>query len=937
MKAFQKRHGVWLVVAAVFASASARAQDQAQSQKQVEEVVVTGSYIPAQSQHPQPITVINSNDIQQLDQRSSIAEIFKNVPQVTGSTSTINSQEPGGNSPTSTINLRGLGARATLVLLNGKRQTIDGSGTGVDVDNLVPSIMIDHIEMLTDGASATYGSDAVAGVVNFITRKDFEGTEVRVNMQKIQASPQSKPDAQVSLLTGAKSEHGSIVAGLEVNRTESVLAQDVFSQSRLLETLHSSFANPGSFVPGTTGSIVAGRIPDPLCGNQSIAPGLRAGLLAGTACTEVNALGRALQPQMTRITGLAVADEQYSHSIRAEYEIGFAHSSFKIPFGFVTPLLPPLLVVPANNPGVLAAHAADPNFVVQPYRWWGRPLSTFDGETGAIHTTQQDTYRLSAQFNGPIAKSKWQWQLAGTVSRNQDVFTDLDTLNSRITNALNGYGGPNCQYTPQTDPTQQFQGVGDCMWFNPFGNHALASPGDPAYNDPSVINYFVGTRVNTGTAKLATIDGLLTGNLFKTAGGMASLAVGYQHRRQDFAQAWDEITQGGFNPVTGVGFRFNQNPLPNFSGTRYANSVFSEFVVYPAQSLEVQLAARYDNFGEQQSTNPKLGIIWSPGNKLSFRGTYGTSFQLPREIELFGRTTGSASVRSLGGEGINARGVSVGNPNLNPITSTNWTAGFTWNATGKLNVSLDWWSIKFKNLVAAQSADLILLNDMKDGFITAPQIVLYPGAPNEVCEVTGRWDPNSGLPLPAGCISGTDIESFVTSYINQDAVNTSGLDFTFGYNWTTSRSQWSLGANGTWTHQYDIFSMGQKFDGVGSYNDLNLGVPNAEWRGNITLDWQRGDYFAHAMLHYISKLKEDDKATYPLTQERQFKTLDLVFGVKLRRAGFNITAAILNVFNSEDPTKQTVLLPVTTSIYDWRRRVFRVGFGVSFGGAQSSQ
>jgi outer membrane receptor protein involved in Fe transport len=923
----------WAPVAVAVALAcagtgSARAQDQ----QQIEEVFVTGSYIPRQADQPRPISVIDMDQIQRLEQKSSIAEIFKTIPQVTGSISTINTQEGGGNSPTSTINLRGLGARATLVLLNGKRQTIDGSGTGVDVNNLVPTIMVQRIEMLTDGASATYGSDAVAGVVNFITRRNFDGMEARVNLQRIQASDQNRPDAQLGLLVGSQGDRGGIVAGLEVNRTEAVLAEDVFDEDRMLMTLQSSFANPGSFVPGTTGSTIAGRKPDPLCGDQTVAPGLHAGILnpQGTGCSEINSLGRTLQPEMTRINGLVVATQNLPHDITAEYEIGVAHSEFDIPFGFVTPLLPPLLVVPANNPGVLAANAADPSFAVQDYRWWGRPLSSVDGKTGAIHKTQQDTYRLSAQFGGPISSSEWRWQLAGTQSRNEMVFTSLDTLNDRITNALQGYGGSECRFTPETDAARAFQGSGDCKWFNPFANHVLASPGDAAYNDPDVVDFFIGDRVNTGIAKLTTVEGVITGDLFELPGGTSSLAVGYQHRSQEFSQDWDEVTNGGFNPTTGTGFRFNQDPLPDFSGTRDVDALFAELVLDPAEDLEIQLAARYEDFGEQSSTDPKIGFIWHAAENFRVRGTYGTSFQLPREIELFGASTGGASTRSIGGEGINARGVSKGNPDLNPVTSDNWTLGFTWNVSGKVNVSADWWNVKFKDLVASEDGDLILINDMRDGFVTAPQIVLRQNAPNEVCEVTGRWDPASGVPLPIDCMNGNDIQTFVTSYINQDAVNTSGLDFNVDYDWTAAGSEWGVSIAGTWTNQYDIFSTGQKFDGVGSHNTLNLGDANAEWRSNVALDWRRGSYLARATLRYVSKLEEDDKANSPLTEERDFTTLDLVFGATLRRAGFDITASIVNVLDEEDPVKQNTLLPVTTSVYDWRGRVFRLGFGVSF-------
>ena len=194
-----------------FASPSVRAQQAGE----LEEIVVTGSFISRPADRPQPVTVIDTAELA-YQNRGSIAEIFKELPQVSGTVSTTNWSE-GGDSPTNTINLRGLGARATLVLLNSKRQTIDGSSNGagvsaVDINNLAPPIMLQRIEILTDGASALYGSDAVAGVVNFITRNDFEGAELNIKSQWLDDGG-STPEFNLAGIFGAQGENTGIVAG----------------------------------------------------------------------------------------------------------------------------------------------------------------------------------------------------------------------------------------------------------------------------------------------------------------------------------------------------------------------------------------------------------------------------------------------------------------------------------------------------------------------------------------------------------------------------------------------------------------------------------------------------------------------------------------------------------------------------------------------------
>jgi outer membrane receptor protein involved in Fe transport len=899
------------------------------AEEQIEEVVVTGSFIQRPADRPQPVTVIDNTQIQ-LEQKSSISEIFKTLPQVAGSVSTINTSE-GGNSPTNTINLRGLGERATLVLMNGLRQTIDGGTNGgvsaVDIDNLAPSIMIERIEILTDGASALYGSDAVAGVVNFITRNDFDGFETRVNLQKIQDVETNTPDMQFGLIAGAQGENGGIVAGFEVAKTETLLVEDRYEDSRLLATLQSGFANPGSFTPGLTGSIVAGRRPDPLCGDSSLGSGLIPGFVVGSQCMIANSLGRTLQPESERYNGLAVITHNFDNAVSAQFEVGYAHTEYNIDFGYVTPLLFPLPEVPANNPGVIAANAADPSWAIQPYRWWGRPLSPPDGKP-TVHTSQQDTYRVTGTLDGPIGDSGWSWTARGTISHNKSFFDSNDALNSRLLNALQGYGGPSCGQTPASDPDGEFQGVGNCLWFNPFANHSLAAPGDPEYNDPALLEYMIGSRILTGTAELRTLEAIVTGDLFDLPGGTTGVAFGVQTREQQYGQDWDDITNAGFNGTTG--FRFNQDALPDFAGTRKVDAYFGELVMYPTDELEVQLALRYEDYGEVDSTDPKIGLLWTPRQGLFFRMSAGTSFRQPGEVQLFGVGSGGASTRTIGGDIIQARGVVRGDTGLAPEESENWTVGMTWDITENLTFDLNYWNVEFSNLIVQEGGDIILLDDMADGFITDPRLVLRPreGRSNEVCEVTGRWDGVNTATRPDDCLTGFDFQTFVVSYVNQDFQNTSGLDFTAQYDFEAFGSEWSTRLVGTWTHEYDVFSTGQQFDGVGQYNSTNFGVPNAELRANLSLDWRQGDHYARAAWRHISGLTEDDP-TLTLSEEGDFDTLDLLFGTKLWN-GIDVTASIINVTDEEDPIKQNALQTTTSAIFDTRGRVFRLGFGWAF-------
>ena len=214
-----------MAVALLIASPALYAQDS-----ELEEIVVTGSYISRPADRPQPVAIMEAAEIR-ANQRVSTIEVLRDMPQISSANVAEN-----WNTPTSSIDLRGLGPRSTLVLLNGQRQTIDAnSASQVDVNNLTPAIMLQRIELVLDGASALYGSDAVAGVANFITRNNFEGAEFSVSSQFAEAQS-NVPEVLLGGLFGVQQSGFGIVMGFEyLKRTKEMQSQDVFSNERLGE------------------------------------------------------------------------------------------------------------------------------------------------------------------------------------------------------------------------------------------------------------------------------------------------------------------------------------------------------------------------------------------------------------------------------------------------------------------------------------------------------------------------------------------------------------------------------------------------------------------------------------------------------------------------------------------------------------------------------
>ncbi|MDR0780785.1 MAG: TonB-dependent receptor, partial [Pseudomonadales bacterium] len=827
----------------------------------IEEVTVTGSYIQRPADRPQPVTVINNEDLR-LQQRGSMAEVFKNLPQSIGSTSTINTQQGGvnaGNTPTATINLRGLGPSATLVLLNGNRQTTDGGFGYVDINNLTPSIMVERVEIVTDGASALYGSDAVAGVANFITRNRFEGMEMRTELQKIQDSPGSKPDLNLSFIMGGGSGNTHVVAGLDYASTEPFLVQDRYDDARLRLGLTSGFGNPATFgIRNTNGALRTQTVPDPLCGSAQLGGGLGAGELnaAGNQCLMFNALNRALQPESQRIVGLSVLTHDFNATTTGELEFGFARTRYSVPFGYVVPAgVTTFQTVPVDNPGVLAAIAANPNFpnpandpTIASYTFRGRVMSPVGGPSNN-QTTGQDTIRFAARLNGQFSNPDWGWRLAFSDSRNNTKFASTDTIVQRLANALNGYGGPSCVANVPAN-----RGVGACQFWNPFANSFLAKPGDANYNDPELTKWLVDGRTTNDTGELRTYDAIVNGKLWEMAGGTTGVAFGLSRREQIFAQDWDTLSNSVGN------WAFNgASAYLDFDGQINTNAAFAELVMFPTDTLEVQMAARYEDAGAFSSTDPKIGVLYRPQKGLFLRASAGTSFRQPGPIQVNGSGPGGSSTDQIGGDTINARGLVVGNKNLQPETSKNWTAGFTWDVTDALTVDMNYWSVRFQNLITAENAQAILQLDRADGFITDPHIQLRAGAPNEICEVTGRWQPpaTASNPRPVDCMSGFDIQLITTSYINQAFQNTSGIDYNISYDFDALNSRWIARLLGTWTQKYEMDVQGNVVDGVGSYNSSTFGSPMPEWRTNLSLDWKHQQQIARATVRYVSKLRND--------------------------------------------------------------------------------
>ena len=981
-------------------SMSGYAQDQ--TQNVLEEITVTGSFISRPADRPQPVSVMDAEEIR-ANQRVTLAEVVRDMPQVTSANTTANWQ-----AATNSLNLRGLGARSTLVLLNGQRMTIDANaGSAVDINNLAPTIMVERLELLLDGASALYGSDAVAGVANFITRDTFEGFEFNLSSQWADTQT-DVPEIVASGIFGTGDDDSHLVFAVELQRRDDKLQEeDRFSPQRLSNGLITGLWNPGSYL-AMAGADVPGWHVDPLCNSAEIGgtPDVNeiwdpAGFRSGPFCRGLLSLQRTNTPEYTNLLSMAVFTQDFDSGglEQLRVEAGFARADSQSSFGTGVPLLAlptvsgQLPILPSANPGVydawfrsggtgtpiggtLGADYTNGTFPYQDFgRIFSRQLSPLDGDDASLDSSSvQNTYRVAASIEGVFGESTWDWRVTGTFSQNDQKNNANDTITDRYMRAVQGFGGPACKFNfvqgALNDPNVQ-PGVGSCQYWNPFASRLISGPDDttpinPAdpnsplvrdlYNSPELLDWMMFGGQDLNESRFTSFEAIITGELWEMGGGATGIAIGAQQRKQELVATVSPIEKDG-------GLGFNPQILRNWSANRDTDAIFAELVMFPTETFEIDIAARWEETLGTSSTEPKISMLWTPTDSLFFRATAGSSFRLASENQLFGIGPGSVGRDTLGGEVTQAVGIAVGNTTLVPEQSDNWTLGFTWDITDNFTIDLTYWDYEFTNLVTSSDAEDTLRADLLDGWVNAgpnnsnpvPNALsphpLFPGRPNEYCDPpndvpgdginddfvpggTGRWD---GVgPLPAGCVTGFDFEIFRSSWINQDVILTNGYDLTL--DWRKDLPGGGIfGARfiGSFTEEYAGIDniTGQIRDVVGTTGDGVAGIgTNPDLRANLIFTYGKGNHnFRATMRHTAGSLNLDPNILEAAFDEGDYNQWDLVYNWDVpTRNPATLSFTLLNATDEEPPLDPNGLVTYNQGLYDGRGRMFRLMWNQAF-------
>ena len=649
-----------------------------------EEITVIGSYIDKESDS-NPVEVIDAAKYRNLN-ITNIGEISKYLNISAGShfqTNTLGGVDQG----MSAVTLRGLDHASTLVLLNTKRQTIAGTpsheGEGYIDVNIIPEIALERIEILKEGATSLYGSDAVAGVVNFVTHKEFEGIKLSLGNQKTTHYDQT--DKTVGLIYGKKFENAHLVVAANVLNRSSLSSSEIPRIAEMgLSTLGNTFrvSEQDTVTSGKyAGNYSAGQwVADPDCETNG-------GVLAGPFCKFLYG---------TRFN--IVNDENHKKIYlnlnkigdRFTYNLTAISSHVEVNDNPQSPSYPALSFMSRYiDPG----HGGSPFNV--PVTWFGRPLGSAFPSPYSPKDIKQ--YHVSNALFFDLNEFTHA-EISITQSEHENFHNRPDTIDSRFEAAVLGNGGLN----------------GDLSW-NLF---------NPLENDPQLIEYLKGSEQSFKTGKLTNVDGII-----KTLIRGTDVVFGFQWSEESLKIDYNDLGRAEFDNsgklIKAADLLFLGGGK-NVSSDRTKKAFFTEIKRTFSDNFDLKISGRYEKIGSFSSFDPKISLRFSPLNNLTFRGSVGTSFSTPSMAQLNSSDIQLGGVRDVqnGIEQANTlfvRIVQVGNPDLDPATSTNANFGLIWDISENLNFAMDYWTIDYKDRLELEDAQTKLFSDPNGPDVTRNQ------------------------------------------------------------------------------------------------------------------------------------------------------------------------------------------------------------------------
>lgn len=837
--------GLWSLTAAQ----SAIAQEAAIG-GDVIRVEVTGSSIKRLfSETSQPFTVFKAEEFtkQGLTTAQEVLDRISSNQTSMGAGNTI-----GGNAsslPTggqAVADLRGLGGDKTLLLLNGRRiANHPYDGASVDL-NLIPIAALERVEVLRDGASAIYGTDAIGGVINFITRRNVKGTTMVIEALMPQES-------------GGKEKRANIMSGIGDLNADSWNVLGVFDYHKqdLLTSQQREFSNTGVRanlgLSRTSGVTFPGNYFDPVTkatGNPGYALGCNAPFSlpiggGGTCRQDYTRLIDDLpeQEQVAFFGRAAMKIEKHTASVeylRSRNKV-ISHTAPPPQTGLILPTSSPYY--PGNSGGV----PAQPDLSGEPLNISWRPLQAGQRQINSMG----EGNRLVAALEGLLAGWDYKGGISRSISKSDEVFAGGYVQDSAFAAGV-------------------LSGI-----LNPFG---LQNSAGKAYLDSVALRGKVQDAKNTTTA----FDLKASRELMPLAGGPLAMALGveFRHEKADFNVNRDIAGQAASSGLSGS---LSKN------GSRNIKAVFGELSVPVLKGLDIQAAVRYDDYNDVGSTtNPKVGVRWQLSPQVMLRGSASTGFRAPTLFEKNAPQSRNETNNSFDDpiscpNGVPQPGANPlrdcalqqfklqgGNPDLTPEKSRAFSAGAVIEPVRNVTLALDYWAIHLKDKIGA-----------------VPELTIY-----------GNFER-----YRARFLRNPDGSPFAILDLNENLgkVRTDGVDVsltaTMG---STDYGDFSLNLDGTWVHKYKYQNErdGNYMQNVGRYADL---FPIFRWKHNLSLTWRYTRWSATLSQNFRSSYVDQNQVDPDFFNRVASYQLWNMTGTYTVAKGISLTAGIKNLFDNNPP------------------------------------
>lgn len=946
------------------------------------DVVVTGSLLRrTDTETPSPVTVLTSDSLAKAG-ITTVSDAIRSISaDSAGSIGT--GFQSGFSAGGSAVSLRGLGVSSTLVLIDGLRSTnfpINDDGHNAYVDlNSVPFSLVDRVEVLKDGASSTYGADAIGGVVNLIMKKHYVGLDGLVEGGAAQAGDASHYRANLTAgygdydtkgwnlyvngeyqFDGRVSNHSrgfpyntqdlSAIGGTDNNTADSSLTTAT-PNAVVTRVRQTNLNNP---LAGATGAPLTSQYNslNLNCANGTYT--VTTGGAQGTGCKyDLTDMYRQIQPLQERyafnarfsvrltdnieyhVTGMYSRDyvsitSAFPSAIRATQPFGASPATASSNPGIVLPVYvcaagincatSPTRQLNPNNP-YAAAFAGDPaNGAARIYYLFG------DIPGGSDRTNE--VVRVAGGFSGEFGKG-WGWRLDGVAARDDLHITQHGLINiAALATAIN---------------------TGAYNFVN------------PSLNSAAVRQTLAPDRTTASNSQLYSLDGSITKAFFALPGGDLQVAVGGQVRRETLTNRNQNAALDTYGLTTSSAF-----------GRHTVAAGYFEVDAPVLRILDVNVSGRYDHYSEGFSHfSPKVGAKFSPFRQLAIRGTYSEGFRAPTFAESGARSqyagfvtytppcnfilnhggTGNTTTCSANGNPYSqqyslGRGV-TGNPGLQPETSRSFTGGVIFQPTRWYSFTADYYNVKKSNLIvagpaigAAQAAYYGAAN------LAAAQAAVAAVGPGYSVNTVDAVDPLYPNALPRVLIINVP-------FVNANYAITSGIDLAATVNFPVGNFKFTSRVEATHIFKYDLHtSTGvQHYAGTLGPYDLSSGNGTPDWRGNWQNTVEYGPYSLSATAYYVGHIKEvstDQGSLLTNCAQNLYKSADFnrfcyvnsFINVDLNGAinvnkDFTFFVTVKNILNARAPVAPAAYASAPNFLTSWHYagligRQFRAGASFRF-------